>query len=205
MILRLAALFLFTGPLMACVSGRPAGDGYLEGIRDPDPDEDSRSGQPQFCNVTGKTGADREACVAHNRSLYQSFNDEAKKREPWFNFAPDGWAQSPEVPDDKVLAVVKETEAVQKLDQVPFVELKPADVTHYTGKGAQFPGLKPYLVRALVYFKNTGTFHVYQKDQAILVQHDSLGPDAPPEQRSAVVVFLASAPQNVYVDCGLLE
>ncbi len=190
----------------ACVSGRPAGDGYLEGITDPDPEADAKEGgQPDFCNVSAKTGPDRDQCVAHNRALYHSFNDDAKKREPWFNFAPDGWAQSDELDEHMVIPVVRDQEAVQKLDKAPFAELEPADVQHYTGKAAQFAARKPYLVRALIYFKETGTFHVYQKDQAILIQHDSLGLDAPAESRSAVVVFLSLPPRNVYVDCGLLE
>jgi hypothetical protein len=178
----------------------------LEGITDPGPDQDGPgSDEVNFCSVTGKTGAARDQCLAHNRAINQTFRDEATKREPWFHFVPDGWSQTPELDRRFVVPVVDDQEAVKKLEAVPFAELTAADVQRYTGKAAQFAGRKPFLVRALLYYRETGTFHVYAKDQAILVQHDSFGKDTPDETRSAVVVFLSAVPQSVYVDCGLSE
>lgn len=177
----------------------------VTGASRPNPGEPDES-TPDYCNVAlAPAGAEHDKCVAHNRALNESFNNDAKQREPWFNFAPDGWAQSDELEERYVVPVTHDEEATAALEKAAFLALSPADVLRFTGKEAAFAGRQAFLVRALVYFKQTGSFHVFQKDESILVQHDSVGVDLPAETRAAVVVFLPQAPRNVYVDCGLLE
>src|SRR5690348_12341517 len=65
-------------------------------LADQDPDPATDPGGPQFCNPAGKQGAELKKCLASNDSVSRSFADEAKKREPWFNFAPDSWVTSTE-------------------------------------------------------------------------------------------------------------
>ena len=194
------AIFIALCSLAAALTGCVTGSNEFE---DPNPDTDR--GGPQFCNPTGKTGAALTACKAQNLSLYKNFDDEAKKREPWFDFAPDGWAAAKEVDNVLVMAVVREDEARAKLEAAAFVALTPTDVEFYTGKRAETADRSPYLVRGLRYYKNTGVFKVYEKDRAILVQHDSEGLEVPDETRSAVVVLLKSPPTHVYVQCGVVE
>jgi hypothetical protein len=171
-------------------------------VEDPDPEKDGAG--PAFCNPTGKQGEDLRRCNEANAALDKSFDDEAKKREPWFNFTPDSWEGSKELDQKFVASVVKEDEAVKRLEAAPLVELSGTEAQYFTGKAA-LPGVKPYLVRALMYFKETGNFAVFEKDQAIYVRHDSLGNATPSERRSAVVVYLAYKPKQVYVDCQVAE
>ncbi len=172
-------------------------------VQDPDPEKDK--GGPQFCNPTGKSGDELKKCYEHNEQIYGEFDAEAKQREPWFNFTPESWVTSKELDPKFIFNVTQEAEAVKKLETAPFVELSASDVQHYTGKAASFPGAKPYLLRGLIYFKDTGSFSVFEKDESVYVRHDSLGSSTPKETRSAVVVFLAFKPKTVYVDCQVAE
>lgn len=195
---------VFLSLTVGCTTSRPAGDPLADlDVEDPDPDQDTDL--PKFCNPTGKQGDDLKKCYEQNESLYKEFDDEAKKREPWFNFTPDSWASSEEIDSKHVLKVVKEPEAVAKLEGAPIVELTPTEVEFFAGKQTTFPGLKPFLVRGLLYFRDTGAFAVYTKEEAILVHHDSHGATTPNETRSAVVVFLTQKPKDVFVDCGVGE
>ncbi len=172
-------------------------------VQDPDPEQDK--GGPQFCNPTGKSGDELKTCYEHNEQIYGEFDAEAKKREPWFNFTPESWVTSKELDPKFILNVTQEAEAVTKLEAAPFLELSASDVQHFTGKAASFPGTKPYLLRGLIYFKDTGSFSVFEKDESVYVRHDSLGSSTPQETRSAVVAFLAFKPKIVYVDCQVAE
>lgn len=169
----------------------------------PDPDDDKDV--PKFCNPTGKKGDTLKQCYEQNETLYKTFDDEAKQREPWFNFAPDNWADSNELDSRLVYSVKNDGEAVKRLETVPFVGLTESEVEAISGIKAAIAGHKPYLVRALYYFKETGTFSVFEKSGAILVRHDSIGASTPKEVRSAVVVFLKDVPKAVYVDCQVAE
>jgi len=173
-------------------------------IDDPDPaDKDDKT--PAFCNPTDLQGAELRQCYEHNDALYKDVNEESKKREPWFNFASDNWLQAKELDQKFVLSVLHEEEAVGKLSQTALTELSPAEAAHFTGKQQNFAGRRPYLTRALVYFKATGNFAVFEKDQEILIRHDSVGENNPGEKHSAVVVYLDFKPKKVYIDCQLTE
>ena len=173
-------------------------------IDDPDPaDKDDKT--PAFCNPTDLQGAALRQCYEHNDTLYKDVNEESKKREPWFNFAPDNWLQAKELDQQFVFPVLHEDEAVGKLNHTAIIELSPAEAGHFTGKPQRFAGRRPYLSRALVYFKATGNFAVFEQDQEIFIRHDSVGPSSPGEKHSAVVVYLEFKPKEVYIDCQLTE
>ena len=201
----LSLLFLASTAVVGCMHQHPAAGDDEAALPEPealaaqDPDPEADQGQPQFCNVTGKQGAELQKCVEHNEAYYHQFAEEAKQREPWFNFTPDSWLTSTELEPRYVLRVVKQDEAVRKLEATPLVELSKDEVGYFTGKAPTYPGLRPYLVRGLT--EGQGDFSVFEKGQAIFVRHDSLGAPAPSEQRTALVVFLAFKPQEVYIDC----
>lgn len=194
-----------------CVSGHKnnAMDGELQAVDVEDPDPEKDKAGPQFCNPTGKAGVELQKCYEHNETLYKSFDEEAKKREPWYNFTPDSWVTSKEIDPKYVEPVVKEDEAVKKLEASPLIELSAQDAKYFGGKEVQFPGMKPYLVRGLMFYKDSGAFEVFEKDQAIYVRHDSLGDEkakgALTERRTAVILWLPYKPKQVYVDCQVSE
>jgi hypothetical protein len=189
---------------LGCVSGggTKTNDSGVE-ITYPDPDDDKDA--PKFCNPTGKKGQELINCYEFNDKIYQSVNDEAKKREPWFNFATDNWVDGTELDPSRLFAVTKVEEAVAKLETVSFVEISLLEVEQLTGQKASVKELKPYLLRSLVYFDDTGSFSVFEKNGSILVRHDSIGTTIPAEKRTGLVVFLATPPKEVYVDCQVAE
>ena len=190
--------------LFGCVSGggTKTNDSGVE-ITYPDPDDDKDT--PKFCNPTGKKGQELIKCYEFNDAIYQSVNDEAKNREPWFNFAPDNWVDGTELDPRRIISVTKVEQAVAKLETVSYVEIGLEEVEDLTGQKAAVAGLKPFLVRSLVYFEDTGNFSVFEKNGSILVRHDSIGSTIPSEKRTGLVVFLASPPKTVYVDCQVAE
>ena len=211
--MRLKLLFLSVAcavacAVAACATATKPEAGILAspeelGIQDPDPD-DTEFG-PKFCNPTNKKGEELRQCYEYNESIYKSFDDEAKSREPWFNFTHDSWAQSPAIDEKFVVKVIDEAEAVKKLESAPLIELTAAEAQQLTGKVPVGAGTKPYLVRALLYYRDNGEFSVFTKDGSILVRHESFGTSIPPEIRSAVVVYLDFRPKEVFVDCGVAE
>jgi hypothetical protein len=66
-------------------------------------------------------------------------------------------------------------------------------------------GKTPYLVRALYFQKATGGFSVCILRNKLLVEHLSLGHHWVPMKRSALVVFLKTRPEHVYVTCNTAE
>ncbi|MBM4251105.1 MAG: hypothetical protein FJ146_03980 [Deltaproteobacteria bacterium] len=181
-------------------SGKIASASEL-GVVDPDP---SRYSGPEFCNPTGRQGNDLKRCLDQNEGLYKEFAEEAKRREPWFNFAGEGWVESQELDDKYVIAVQDPAVAVKKLEQSSVVELTVPEVNQITGRSTDFAGRKPYLVRALMYHKDSGRFAVFEKGQDIFVRHDSTGPASQKEHRTAVVLFLPFKPVNIFIDCQVL-
>ena len=189
---------------LGCVSGgnKKTNDSGVE-ITYPDPADDKDT--PKFCNPTGKKGPELIKCYEFNDAIYQSVDDEAKKREPWFNFAPDNWVDGTELDPRRIFAVKKVEQAVARLESVPFVEISMAEVEQLSGQKPDIEGLKSFLVRSLVYFEETGNYSVFEKNGSILVRHDSIGTTIPAEKRTGLIVFLANPPKAVYVDCQVTE
>jgi hypothetical protein len=199
---RLTVLGLLFLACISCVSSDKIRTNAA-GVEVTYPDEGVRS--PEFCNPTGKKGQDLKQCYEFNESFYKSFDDEARQREPWFNFPSDSWAESDEVDQKYVYTVTKEQEAVSRLEQDPVVELTPAEVEQLSGIKTEIPGHKPYLLRALYYFRETGSFAVYVQGDAVMVRHDSVGSTTPKETRSAVIVYRPVKPIVLFVDCQVTE
>lgn len=167
------------------------------------PDQDVTS--PAFCNPTGKKGVELQKCYEFNQTLYKEVEVAAEQREPWFNFPAESWVDSNEVDAKRIFTVVDENEAVRRLENIPFVELAAGEAETLSGSKFRLEGHKPYLVRGLYYFRETGGFTLFTKGDALLVQHDSSGSTTPKEQRTGVIVWLASEPSAVYVDCQITE
>jgi hypothetical protein len=188
--------------LTGCVSTRERGDSPVT-IRDPDPDNDLEA--PNLCNPTGKTGAELVKCQEQNNQYFSQFEEEAKKREPWFNFPPDSWLDSTELDSKYVMSPSQEADAVKWLEKAPFVELSSADVKNLTGKATSVPGRKAYLVRSLLYAKDGGAFNVFEKNASVYVRHEVEGITPQTERRSALILWLPFMPKNLYVDCQVIE
>jgi hypothetical protein len=188
--------------LTGCVSTRERGDSPVT-IRDPDPDNDLDA--PNLCNPTGKTGAELTKCHEQNNTYFSQFEEEAKKREPWFNFPPDSWLDSAELDSKYVVPPSQEAAAVKRLEKTPFVELSPADVQDLMGKAMSIPGRKPFLVRGLLYAKDGGAFNVFEKNASVYVRHEVEGITPQSERRSALILWLPYTPKNLYVDCQVIE
>lgn len=171
------------------------------GVVDPDP---SRDKSPEFCNPAGRQDADLKRCLDQNAALYKEFAEEAKRREPWFNFAGDGWLDSQELDGKFVVVVVDEASAVARLESTQFIELSSEEANKLSGKTLQIANRKPYLVRALMYHKDNGRFAVFEKGQDIFIRHDSMGSATQQEHRTAVIVYLPYKPTNVFIDCQVL-
>lgn len=174
-------------------------------VEDPDPDQDKELNLPKFCNPTGKTGTSQTQCYEFNDRYYQKYEVEAKEREPWFNFAHDNWLSSHEIEEKYVIPVVNILEAVNRLEQVPLIDLSLIEVKQFSGKSIQYKDRKPYLVRGLTYYKDNGKFSVFEKEHAILVRHDSHGEPNHEETRFPVILWLPYKPSKIYVDCQLTD
>ncbi len=160
---------------------------------------------PEFCNPQGKTGEDLTKCQAVNDAISQDIEDAAKKREPWFNFSRAEWSEQDLVADGTVIKIKedKRTQAITALEKVEVIELTTADYTAYTGLSS--PTMKPFLVRALAFEGEPGTFQVFQKNNVLFVRHDAMGKIGTPEIRMPLIVLLKNKPSQVYVDCQIGE
>ena len=160
---------------------------------------------PEFCNPQGKTGADLTHCQAINDGISQDLEDAAKKREPWFNFTKAEWTDNDLIADGHVVKVKNDklTDAITALQSAEAVELTQAEYDAYTGLSS--PALKPFLVRALAFESEPGTFQVFQKNGELFIRHDAMGKEGTPEKRMPLIVLLKAKPKQVYVDCQIGE
>lgn len=185
-----------------CVSTSGSGESSLA-IKDPDPENDPDA--PNLCNPAGKTGAELAKCQEKNNAYFAQFEEEAKKREPWFNFPQDSWLDSTEIDSRYVISPTRESEAITRLEKAPFVELSQSDIRELTGKDMSVPGRKAYLVRGLLYAKDKGAFNVFEKNSSVYVRHEVEGVNPQTEKRSALILWLPYTPKNLYVDCQVIE
>jgi hypothetical protein len=190
--------FVTTG----CVSTSNSSDNSIA-IKDPDPDNDPDA--PNLCNPSGKTGAELAKCQEKNNAYFAQFEEEAKKREPWFNFPQDSWLDSTEIDSRYVISPARESEAVNRLEKSSFVELSQIEVRELTGKDMSVPGRKAWLVRGLLYAKDRGAFNVFEKNSSVYVRHEVEGVNPQTEKRSALILWLPYTPKNLYVDCQVIE
>lgn len=64
---------------------------------------------------------------------------------------------------------------------------------------------KPYLVRAVALWEETGSFAAYWKDSSLWIHHSCLGRTAAPMKRRPLVIFLEKKPASVYNDVTMEE
>lgn len=196
------ALVIMGSLSTGCISTKGGGESSVA-IKDPDPDNDPDA--PNLCNPTGKTGAELAKCQEQNNAYFAQFEEEAKKREPWFNFPQDSWVDSTELDRKYVHSPARESEAVKRLEKAPFVELSPSEIRELAGKEMSVPGRKAYLVRGLSYAKDGGAFNVFEKNSSVYVRHEVEGVNPHTERRSALILWLPYTPKNLYVDCQVIE
>jgi hypothetical protein len=202
MIQGILSLALLSSLQHGCVSVARKEDSQVA-VRDPDPDNDLDA--PNLCNPTGKSGAELAKCQDQNNAYFAQFEEEAKKREPWFNFPQESWLDSTELDSKYVVSPVRESEAVKRLEKTPFVELSQVDIKELTGKEISVPGRRAYLVRGLLYAKDGGAFNVFEKNSSVYVRHEVEGVNPQTESRSALILWLPYTPKNLYVDCQVID
>jgi hypothetical protein len=112
------------------------------------------------------------------------------------------------VPDDRIFPVSadSEAEAERLLEEQAIVQLQTDTAKEMVGvefKPAE--GLKPFLVRALVYSKVSGKWGIYEHDCQLQVAHNSLGGGPAQMHRQALVLLLRSKPSVVYTFCSTVQ
>ena len=96
--------------------------------------------------------------------------------------------------------------SIALLTRSAIVPLSVAQAKAFVGTSFKtVPGRTPFLVRAIVLNEGTGAFDVYQHKQSLLVDHGSLGHEAVPMKRQALVVLLKVRPKQLYVECEMAE
>lgn len=64
---------------------------------------------------------------------------------------------------------------------------------------------RPFLIRAVSKFDQTGGLYAYSCDNSLHIHHSSLGSFVPPSRPLPAVVFLPSPPDRVYVSWGIVD
>ena len=119
----------------------------------------------------------------------------------WVGPPPTWLIYAPELPKSSFQEVVpsKFQTAASLLKSTPAVRLSASAADALLAEPLNCPSnSNPYLVRAVLGFRGTGSFSVQQSEDGLLVTHGSLGHSTPPPQNTALVVCLTSAPKAVY-------
>ena len=132
--------------------------------------------------------------------------------DTWQTAAPldPNWETTaqPLAPSD--MAVVPQAtraQALKKLAKDPFVALTPAAVARLL-PGQALPAdaaLKPYLVRGVALDETQGGFSVETNNGLVWVMFNCLSATPPPPSHRALVLFLASPPQQVFITASALQ
>ncbi len=133
-----------------------------------------------------------------------------------FSATPDAWYAEPPagiafgkhdaLPVGDIFEVVASMKrnAEVELRKQPVIPLSDAQARKFTGPYYSCPkGKRPYLVRALYGFADTGKFWVYRIKSEIWVLHESLGTDTT-SSRTALVLNLDFDPSKAYVTASVL-
>lgn len=113
-----------------------------------------------------------------------------------------------ELPDKEVYKVITMMwpKAEALLKKKPIVRLSTVQAKAFVGRRfKEVPKKMPFLVRAIYLNEGTGNFTVHQQGKRLWVIHGSLGHQAVPMKRQALVVFLKARPTQVFVDCSMAE
>lgn len=97
----------------------------------------------------------------------------------------------------------KWTKAEAMLEKQWFYKLTHNQAQEFLGKVVTTPlGKTPYLVPAVYYEGGSGKFYLATLDKNLWIDHDSLGPSPAAMKRAALVVFLKTEPERLFVTCG---
>lgn len=103
------------------------------------------------------------------------------------------------------VASSKELRAEEMLKSKRIVPLRLDQARFLSGGSYRKTKKSPYLVRAVYLNRETGAFSAYQFKNVLFVDHGSLGHDAVPMKRQALIVDLSKPPENVYITCSMDE
>jgi hypothetical protein len=99
-----------------------------------------------------------------------------------------------------------EPRAEELLQDVAIVGLSREQTAEFIGEALpELSGTKPYLARGVYLNRGTGSFSVYILEGQLLVHHGSLGRNAVPMKRQALVLQLEHNPTEVFVACSMAE
>jgi hypothetical protein len=142
------------------------------------------------------------ACADDNRAW--------TTQDAWYRPAPTNVAfgQWPSLDRTRIHAVAEGQEAAAEklLATVPAVELTAQQATDLVGRPLpDVAGAKPYLVRAVYLNRETGQFLVNVSGDQLAVTHRSMGSQAVPMRRQALVLQLERAPAEVFVGASMTQ
>lgn len=104
-----------------------------------------------------------------------------------------------------VLVTAQEAEAVARLKDAAWIELKPEEADEFAGQPIGGQGGKFVLLRAVSWDTPHGGFTLSWWPRAVRVTHGSLGRHPLPVIRRAIVARLPDLPTDVYVDLCMAE
>jgi hypothetical protein len=97
-----------------------------------------------------------------------------------------------------------ETKALQLLKDLKYFKIEGDNKLLIKKPTSHLKGV-PYLLRAVVYNEETGSFMISYYDNLVHVHHVSLGSYHVPMQRKAVIAFLPFEPVDVYSTCSMVR
>lgn len=124
---------------------------------------------------------------------------EAARPDAWFSRPPPPMRDEQPVLEDAQIVTEREAVALGRLAAEPAVEISDAEVPRFLGPSVrpERPGLRPYLVRAVLPNPGGGLFRVSWSGDDLHVY--SIGLGCPRYIRRAVVVYLDRRPAQVFV------
>jgi len=128
--------------------------------------------------------------------------------EAWIHEPPVALTSASALPAKAVHEVVasKQDAAVLALENASWVKVAEREGKYWAGTEVECrKGAHLYLVRAVFGHRRTGAYFVRQSGTALLVSHGSLGHSTPKPTRSALLLCLAAAPKDVFVQMSVAE
>jgi hypothetical protein len=128
---------------------------------------------------------------------------------------PDTWSSLPEADPladplpSEFVSEVRTSEfrrAMAKLVDTPAVSISRCEANRLSATPLEAAeGRSPFLMRGLMFSRQTGRFEVSEQDRTVWVAHGSLGGTGIPLRRWPVIAMLVAAPERVYVSASLAE
>ncbi len=129
--------------------------------------------------------------------------------DPWYLDIPDtlppAWdSKWKEIGKENIFEVTTEdeTKALQLLKDLKYFKIE-GDYKLLIKKPMSHLKGVPYLLRAVVYNEETGSYMISYYNNLVRVHHGSLGRYHVPMQRKTVIAFLPFEPLDVYSTCSM--